>query len=200
MPRSPLSLLGSVLLVLGLAFVLGSPQRAAPPQAATGTTGAPATPPDTTAPDLYIPDASPTATPVAPIPDGYRVRIPRLGIDLPIAEGDLQRDAVRQQTPEGFAFHYPGTGVPGDPVNCYLYAHARTGMFLELWNARAGDEVIITTPHGQTLRYVVAQIHPRVTPQDTSWVRATPPGRLTLQTSTGPNPQDPRFVVVALPG
>jgi sortase (surface protein transpeptidase) len=72
-------------------------------------------------------------------------------------------------------------------------------MFLSLWNARIGDEVWISTPDGRALRYVVSEVHPRVEPSDVSWAARSSTERLTLQTSTGPNPTDPRFVVVALP-
>ena len=142
--------------------------------------------------------ASPVPT-VRPIGDGYRIQIPRLAIDLPIAEGDVERDVVVQQTPESFAFHLPGTAIPGMGSNTYLYAHARRGMFLTLWNARAGDQVVISTPDGVALKYVVAEVHPRVPPEDTSWILPTSSERLTLQTSTGPNRDDPRFVVIAVP-
>ncbi|HEV2010583.1 MAG TPA: sortase [Candidatus Limnocylindria bacterium] len=127
------------------------------------------------------------------------MQIPRLRIDLPIAEGDLTRDIDQQQTPVGFAFHLPGTSIPGLGSNTYLYAHARTGMFLTLWNAKVGDEVFISTPDLRALKYVVTEVHPRVAPDDVSWVQPTQGERLTLQTSTGPNPPDPRFVVVAVP-
>jgi LPXTG-site transpeptidase (sortase) family protein len=143
--------------------------------------------------------STPTATPTPALPDGYRIKIARLAIDLPIVEGDLERDAVRQETPENVALHLPGTAIPGDGSNTYLYAHARRGMFLTLWSAREGDEVVIVTPSGRELRYVVSEVHPRVDPTDISWVARTAGERLTLQTSTGPNPGDPRFVVVALP-
>jgi LPXTG-site transpeptidase (sortase) family protein len=142
---------------------------------------------------------APSPTPTRTIPPGYRIRIPRLAIDLPVAEGDVERDTVRQETPENFAFHFPGTAIPGDGSNTYIYAHARTGMFLTLWNARGGDEVTIVTPDARELRYVVSEVHPRVDPTDVSWAARTSSERLTLQTSTGPNPGDPRFVVVALP-
>jgi hypothetical protein len=142
---------------------------------------------------------SPTATPLPAIPSGYRVKMPRLAIDLPIAEGDLERDTVRLETPNDFAFHLPGTAIPGAGGNSYLYAHARQGMFLTLWNARQGDEVVIVTPDARQLRYVVSEVHPRVDPSDVSWAAMSTTERLTLQTSTGPNPRDPRFVVVALP-
>ena len=136
---------------------------------------------------------------VSPIPSGYRLQIPRLGIDLPLAEGDVARDIDLQRTPEGFAFHLPGTAIPGAGGNTYLYAHARAGMFLALWNAQVGDEVIVSTPDLRALRYVVSEVHPRVAPDDVSWVQPTATERLTLQTSTGPDPADPRFVVIAVP-
>lgn len=143
--------------------------------------------------------AAPTATRTPAIPEGYRIKIPRLAIDLPIAEGDLDRDAVRQETPDNFAFHFPGTALPGEVGNTYIYAHARRGMFLTLWSARQGDDVWIITPDARELRYVVSEVHWRVAPTDLSWLAPTSSERLTLQTSTGPNPGDARFVVVALP-
>lgn len=142
---------------------------------------------------------TPSADPLAPIPDGYHVKIPRLGIDLPIAEGIVERDIEQQQTPEGFAFHLPGTAIPGEKGNTYIYSHARVGMFLSLWNAKVGDEVMVTTPDGRTLRYNVSEVRPHVAPSDVTVAQPTPDERLTLQTSTGPVPQDPRFVVIALP-
>ena len=143
--------------------------------------------------------ASATRDPRTPIPLGYRITIQRLGIDLPIAEGDISRDIDEQKTPEGFAFHLPGTSIPGLGSNTYLYAHARTGMFLSLWNAQPGDQVVISTPDLHALRYVISEVHPRVPPDDVSWVQPTNGERLTLQTSTGPNPTDPRFVAIAVP-
>ncbi len=145
--------------------------------------------------------ATPTATrdPRAPIALGYRIQIPRLGIDLPVAEGDIVRDIEQQKTPENFAFHFPGSAIPGQGSNTYLYAHARTGMFLTLWNARPGDEVFISTPDLKLLKYVILEVHPRVAHDDLSWVEPTASERLTMQTSTGPNPNDPRYVAVAVP-
>lgn len=146
------------------------------------------------------PSAQPSASAFPPIPPGYRIQIPALSIDLGILEGDIERDSVQAQTPENYAFHLPGTAIPGTGANSYLYAHARRGMFLSLWNAKIGDVVLISTPDGRTLRYVVSEVHPRVPPDDVSLAAPSPPERLTLQTSTGPNQSDPRFVVVALPG
>ena len=197
---------GFATLVLELGAVLllvsawpPSPPLARPPVVATASVAAAPSPPTSLAP---TPTATAVAspTPLPPIPAGYRIQIARLAIDLEIIEGDLERDTVLQQTPEHFALHLPGTGIPGSGTNSYIYAHARTGMFLSLWNARIGDVVLIRTPDGRSLRFVVSEIHPRVPPSDVTWTQPTPPDRLTLQTSTGPNPGDPRFVVVALPG
>jgi len=185
-------------LCLGLVLIVGALRPATPaspsPSAVAAVTASPLASPTTGGPS-----ASPTATPAPTIPPGYRVKIARLAIDLPIAEGDIERDTVQQQTPEDFAFHFPGTAIPGNGGNSYIYAHARRGMFLSLWSARVGDEVMIITSDGRERRYVVSEVHPRVEPTDVSWAQPTTTERLTLQTSTGPNPDDPRFVVIALP-
>ncbi len=157
------------------------------------------TPTPTEAPSAAVATPSPAATLGGPMPRGYRVAIPRLGIDLPLAEGDLTRDVIDQRTPEGYAFHLTGTALPGQSGNTYLYAHARAGMFLALWSARVGDEVLITAPDGRVLVYLVGEILPRVPPTDVSSTQPTTTERLTLQTSTGPSPSDPRFVVIAYP-
>lgn len=191
------AVIGLVLLLGGLALVARPDARAAvlatPSASARATTASPSA-------ESAASTAPPSPTPLPPIPDGYRIQILRLGIDLPIREGDVERDTVQQRTPEDYAFHLPGTGIPGTGLNTYLYAHARRGMFLTLWNAAVGDEVVISTPDGRALRYIVAEVHPRVPPDAVSWTEPTAPERLTLQTSTGPNPSDPRFVVVARPG
>ena len=185
-------------LCLGLVLIVGGLRPATPgsppPSAVAAVTASPLASPATLGPS-----ASPTATAAPTIPPGYRIKIARLAIDLPIAEGDIERDTVQQQTPDNFAFHFPGTAIPGDGGNSYIYAHARRGMFLSLWSARVGDEVMIVTADGRERRYVVSEVHPRVEPADVSWAQPTTTERLTLQTSTGPNPGDPRFVVIALP-
>jgi len=193
MSRSFAFLAGALLLAAGVALVAGSGL----PRAGSV---APVVLPTQSA--IVAPSTAPASSPPltnGPIPDGYRIALPRLGIDLPIAEGDIERDVVVQQTPENFAFHLPGTAIPGTLGNSYIYAHARRGMFLSLWNARVGDQVTITTPAGAALKFVITEVHPRVAPEDTSWIQPSADERLTLQTSTGPSRGDPRFVVIATP-
>lgn len=149
-------------------------------------------------PQLVLAPPPPPSSPLAgPIPGGYRIKVPRLGIDLAIQEGDVKRDSEEQRTPEGFAFHLPGTAIPGRNGNTFLYAHARRGMFLALWNAKPGDAILVSTPTGDVLEYVVREILPYVAPTDLSTTAATATEQLTLQTSTGPRPTDPRFIVLA---
>lgn len=181
--------LAGVLLIAGLGSGSPTVPNVVPTPLAIASTAAPIT-------SAVAPVAR---DPRTPIPTASRIQIPRLGIDLPIAEGDVARDIDQQKTPEGFAFHLPGTSIPGLGSNTYFYAHARTGMFLTLWNAQPGDQVFISTPDLRALKYVITEVHPRVAPDDVSWVQAAAGERLTLQTSTGPNPTDPRFVVVAVP-
>jgi len=144
----------------------------------------------------------PTAKPVTIA--GSRIAVPRLGIDLPLELGEIARDVPREgfsgATPENVAFVFPSSRLPGEGGNTYIYAHARTGMFLSLWGAKLGDEVVIYRPDdGARRSYRVALIAPRVNPTDAHWLDPNGEERLTLQTSTGPNPGDPRFIVVAYP-
>jgi sortase (surface protein transpeptidase) len=171
-----------------------------------------ATPAALSADWLSIPDRSATATPAAPSPvseiplpplEQLHVSVPDLGIDLPLAYGDVERDVPRDRypgnTPERLALVFPGSAPLRTGGNTYIYAHARAGMFLSLWNVRLNEVVTIYAPGRPDvlLRYVVVRIVPRVDPTDTSWLDPSGPERLTLQTSTGPNAGDPRFIVIA---
>lgn len=175
---------------------------------------------DSLPPSTETPTSSATATPTAnvvapstpiPIPSGaldletLRITVPRLGIDLPLAYGDVERDVPRPgyagDTPERVALVFPGSAPLRSGGNTYIYAHARVGMFLALWGARVDDEVDIYVARTPAMRltYRVTRVLPRVDPNDTSWLDPAGPEHLTLQTSTGPYPTDPRFIVVAVP-
>lgn len=185
-----LGLVGSLIVALAGVTVAVAPD-ATPSQAERG-------PADIAV--LPIPPAAPTSPAhTAPLEDGWRIRVPRLGIDLPLAEGDLVRDMVDQATPLGAAFRMPWSMLPGEGGNTYVYAHARRGMFLSLWQARIGDGVTLVRPDGSLLRYRVVEVVPRVPADDLTYFQPTSEERLTLQTSSGPKASDPRFVVLAAP-
>jgi LPXTG-site transpeptidase (sortase) family protein len=140
---------------------------------------------------LLMPDALPTTTQPA---DGLPitgVRVERLGIDLPIVEGD------GFTAPEGAAAHYPGTAWPGQGSNTYLYAHARAGHFLELWQVRKGDVVEVDLADGAVAEYRVSEIRPVAAWDEVELLGPSPEEILTLQTCLTYEDTAPRFVVIA---
>jgi LPXTG-site transpeptidase (sortase) family protein len=122
-----------------------------------------------------------------------RIGIPRLGIDLRIVEGD------GIDAPLNKAAHYPGTAWPDGGSNIYIYAHAQKGMFLALWDAKVGDEVVLDLADGTSRRFIVTDVKPKVAWNALEYLEPTPSERLTLQTSTSYTPTAPRFIVLAEP-
>jgi len=164
-----------------------------PPQiiaAASPTIRPTATP---TLPAVITPSPVLTASPKPAEVVARRIRIPRLGIDLRIIEGD------GVDAPIDKAAHYPGTGWPGGGTNIYIYAHAQKGMFLTLWDAKVGDEVLLDLADRTTRRYLVTVVKPRVPWNALEYLDPTPAEQLTLQTSTSYTATAPRFIVIAEP-
>lgn len=166
-----------------------SPGPSLSASAAVSTSSAPASPrpPATPARSLATPGTAGAGT-VA-----VRIAVPRLGIDLPIVEGD------GVNAPDSEAAHFPGTAWPGAGSNTYLYGHAREGIFLPLWDAVEGDRILLTLADGSTACYEVDRIDAALPWNDLSVLLPTDHEQLTLQTSTSYTPTAPRFVVVALP-
>jgi LPXTG-site transpeptidase (sortase) family protein len=131
----------------------------------------------------------------APHPDqpALGVRIPRLGVDAPIVEGD------GVDVPGHAVAHHPGTAWPGEGSNSYLYGHAREGLFGELWQVRTGDLVEVRLADGRLARYRVSEIRPLVEWDDLSVLQPTTRDRLTLQTCLWYDLTSPRLVVIAEP-
>jgi LPXTG-site transpeptidase (sortase) family protein len=149
-------------------------------------------PPDDVAPEtpsLLLPppesSASSLPSPVA------AVRIDRLGIALPVVEGD------GVTVPEDAAAHYPGTAWPGEGSNTYLYAHAREDAFLGLWRARTGDLVEVDLADGSVAQYRIDRIEPLVAWDALEYLGPTTGEQLTLQTCLTYDETAPRFVVIA---
>lgn len=145
--------------------------------------------PGASGPAASGPEASPLTHQVV----ATRIVIARLGIDLPIVEGD------GVDAPLYKVAHYPGTAWPGGGSNIYLYGHARDGMFLSLWNAKLGDQVVLDLANGSQRTYVVSKIMPKVAWDDMALLAPTPHEQLTLQTCTSYEQTAPRFVVIAVP-
>ena len=159
-----------------------------------GSTPSVASPPPSgsSSPSSSSPSAPSPSTPAAGTV-ATRVRIERLGIDLPIIEGD------GIDAPIGKAAHLPRSGWPGGGTNIYIYGHARDGMFLPLWQVAVGDIVILSLKGGGERSYTVRKVLPRVPWNALSYTAPTDHEILTLQTSTSYYATAPRFVAIAEP-
>jgi hypothetical protein len=194
----PLFGIGLGLIVIAAGVQL-SPAPKAPARAEEIASSAPSrSPMPTLPPATSVPAAATPPPSPALLGDGWHIRIARIGIDLPIKEGDPARDVALQRTPDGAAYRLAGSAFPGKGGNTYLYGHARWAQFIGLWYAHLDDLIVISGP-GTTHYYRVTEIHPRVAIDDITYLLPSDGERLTLQTSYGPDATEPRFVVVAVP-
>ncbi|MEV6953970.1 class E sortase [Streptomyces sp. NPDC051183] len=114
--------------------------------------------------------------PVAPKPrpreSAYGVlRIPRLGVVVPIAQGVDKRTVLDK----GYAGHYAGTAQPGAQGNFALAGHRNTHgePFRYINRLRAGDEVLVDV-RGKRYTYVVGKVLAETTERDTGVIGPVP--------------------------
>jgi hypothetical protein len=130
-----------------------------------------------------------------------RVRVPKLGIDLPI---------VRPPSSEQFPYcdvaeYIPELSRPGRPGATYLYAHARAGMFLPILDASLihdgrsmlGVDVQIYTSDDRLFTYDVIEVRRHVESLDFAY--RSEAERLILQTSEGPPGTPGKTLLIAQP-
>ncbi|MET8182641.1 class E sortase [Streptomyces sp. NPDC005336] len=91
------------------------------------------------------------------------IRIPRIGLTVPIAEG-TSRAAVLNK---GYVGHYPKTAQPGRAGNVALAGHRNTHgePFRRLDQVRPGDTVRVDTVDAR-YTYAIERILPRTSPAD----------------------------------
>ncbi|MEU3470896.1 class E sortase [Streptomyces sp. NPDC006687] len=110
---------------------------------------------------------------VVPVRDeAYGVlRIPRLGLAVPVAEG-VERRAVLDK---GYAGHYPGTAQPGAEGNFAVAGHRNTHgePFRYLNRLREGDEVLVDL-RGRRYTYVVGKVLAETSPGDVGVIAPVP--------------------------
>ena len=195
---------GVTMLAAGL-LTYTVPVQAEPSASATAspTTVAIATPsPMITLPPLATPgptaSASPTPVPATssdPTRVAMRVRIAALGVDLPIIKGP------RGYPPCNVAMYLKELFQPGQGRAIYLFAHARTGMFLPLLETKAaqqrGSVVEVWTSDNQRFLYEIVEVRRGQTDLDDA--SAADSEELWLQTSEGPAGTPGKTQVVAKP-
>jgi hypothetical protein len=198
-------LLPAILTALGVAFLTAglltytTPVEAGPEPSETPTI---VTLPPTAEPSVTPgPTSGPTDTPAPTIPAdrvATRVVVAALGIDIPV---------VRQPDPAypacGVAMYHEALGQPGQGRATYLYAHARTGMFLPILDASKVDNgaamlgmiVEVYTSDDQLFLYEVTEVRRHQLDLDAAVAATTE--QLWLQTSEGPKGTRPKTQVVA---
>lgn len=127
-----------------------------------------------------------------------RVAIGSLNINLPVVRGPSGYPYCR------VAMYQPSLAQPREPGITFIYAHARTGMFLPLltaWRQTSGRSLIgktvkVWTSDSRVSYYRITSVRKTSTPMAGSTTLTRE--RLWLQTSTGPNYTYPKLVVEAV--
>ncbi|MFE5863681.1 class E sortase [Streptomyces virginiae] len=145
--------------------------------AGSGAEGGPAVGPEPSGPAATgaTPAATRAARPAAGTPARDRayavLRVPRLGLVVPVAQG-VDKRAVLDK---GYAGQYPGTAGPGERGNFALAGHRNTHgePFRYINRLRAGDELIVDL-RGRRYTYVVGKILNETTERDTGVIAPVP--------------------------
>ena len=136
-----------------------------------------------------------------------RVIVPSLGLDLPIVYVDTESEPVFQEALKSGVVHYPGTALPGESGNVYLFGHSSDFVwskgnyktaFAVLPNINVGAEIFISDFAGHKFTYRVTETK-IVSPKDLSVLdqHDNKQKLLTLQTSYPVGTALKRFVVVS---
>lgn len=146
-------------------------------EAGSGADEGPAVAPEPSGPAATgaAPAATRAARPAAGTPARERayavLRVPRLGLVVPVAQG-VDKRAVLDK---GYAGQYPGTAGPGERGNFALAGHRNTHgePFRYINRLRAGDELIVDL-RGRRYTYVVGKILNETTERDTGVIAPVP--------------------------
>jgi hypothetical protein len=126
-----------------------------------------------------------------------RVAVSGLGIDLPVVRGPSGYPLCR------VAMYSASLAQPREPGVTFIFAHARTGMFLPLltrWRINHGASLIgrtvwVWTSDSYVSYYRIIRV--RVSTNSMAGAYSLTSERLWLQTSTGPNTTYPKLIVEA---
>lgn len=147
----------------------GGPSRAGRPSAEpvvppAASSGEPARPTADPAPGAR--DTSPSSSAAFAV-----LRIPRLGLTVPVAHGVSKRSVLDK----GYVGHYPGTAAPGRTGNFALAGHRNTHgePFRYINRLATGDEISVRT-RARTYVYRVDQVLRQTAPRDVGVIRAVP--------------------------
>ncbi len=126
------------------------------------------------------------------IPDGDRLVIPRIAVDVPVAEGDPDRALSVG------AYHHPETGIPGEAGSIVIAGHRNRRALALLSRLRPGDPVLLWW-NGREHVYRVERQYV-TTPDDTEVLAPGSTEELRMYTCLPRWLGDNRTVVIAVPG
>ena len=193
-----LTAVGVVLVAAGL-LTYTQPVAAAPPAPSASAQASGPTGLQTLEP-LVTPEPSGSAAAVTRV--ATRVVVPALGIDLPVI---LQPGSADSFPPCNVAMYIQQLHQPGQAGATYLYAHARTGMFLPILTASQvnngksmiGMLIQVYTSDNMEFLYEAVAVRRHITDLDSAF--ATTDETLWLQTSEGPRGTIQKVQVIAKP-
>jgi hypothetical protein len=193
-----LTAVGVVLVAAGL-LTYTQPVAAAPPSSV-----APVQSPGPIGLQTFEPLATPApGGSAAAVPRvATRVVVPALDIDLPVI---LQPGSADSFPPCNVAMYIQQLHQPGQAGATYLYAHARTGMFLPILTASQinngksmiGMLIQVYTSDNMEFLYEAVAVRRHITDLDSAF--ATTDETLWLQTSEGPRGTIQKVQVIAKP-
>jgi sortase (surface protein transpeptidase) len=145
------------------------------------------------------PSVTPSASPSTRV--ATRITIPALDIDLPIVKPPAG-DTIPYCNVAMYLSFFSQPGLPGAT---YLFAHARTGMFLPLlehsWTnngaSMIGMTVFVYTSDDLQFLYRIAKIRRHYPASSNPLDLPVKDGQLWLQTSEGPNESSTKLLVMA---
>ncbi|MFD9407758.1 class E sortase [Streptomyces sp. NPDC059989] len=143
---------------------VGDPSSGAPPVLPSGGSEGGASPSRSS--------SAPADAPPAASDRAYAVlRIPRLGLVVPVAQGVDKRSVLDK----GYAGQYPGTARPGERGNFALAGHRNTHgePFRFINRLREGDQLIVDVK-GRRYTYVVGKVLSETTERDTGVIAPVP--------------------------
>ena len=137
------------------------PPVTTPPQPAVGADLAPSRPSQqvTAGAEPAQPAVAGTMAAAAPV----RLQIPSIGMDSELMDLGLQPDGTLEVPPSGFpAGWYTGAPTPGELGPAIIAGHVdwggQPGVFFDLRELSADDEIVITRQDGTTARFRVTSV------------------------------------------
>lgn len=121
------------------------------------------------------------------------LKIPSLGIDLPVSEGEMKDN--RWPTSTKNLIHVSTTKLPGTPGNSIIYGHNWESQLGDLDQIKVGDEIVVTLSDNSKKIFQVSEIA-EVSPNQSDLLKDSIDTRLTLYTCSG-FLDSKRLVVVA---